>query len=170
MEAEVFETLPSELSSQPFIVEVFSIRETATPGYLTFHVNINYNGTEEVVDQSYNPGDTYGLGPAFAQWLIDHPDFPIDPYIPPPPPTPDELRALMPPLSRLTFRNKFKAAGMTTAVISSAIASIEDESVQEDMQIAWEDTQSFGRLEPFVIMVATFAGKTPAQIDTIWTA
>lgn len=73
-------------------------------------------------------------------------------------------------LPRLEFRNKFKAAGMTTEVIAGAIASVADESDREDMQIAWEDTQIFGRLDPLVAVIATFAGKSPEQIDAIWTA
>ncbi len=128
------------------------------------------DGVEEERIAVTNPTDPYGFSPEIRQWFLDNPEFVIGPYVPPPEPTPDELRALMPALPRLTFRNRFKAAGMTTAVINSAIASIDDESIQEDMQIAWEDTQSFGRLDPFVIMVATYAVKTPEQIDTIWTA
>ncbi|MNL88777.1 hypothetical protein D3C87_2187030 [compost metagenome] len=59
---------------------------------------------------------------------------------------------------------------MTTAVIEAAIATVEDASAQEDYQIVWEDAQSFNRLDPLVQLVATFANKTPEEIDTIWTA
>ncbi|MGF6155822.1 hypothetical protein M2267_001050 [Ensifer sp. KUDG1] len=80
----------------------------------------------------------------------------------------EEIRAVMPNLSRLRFRNAFKSAGMTTAVINAAIAAVADPSEQEDLQIAWEDAQSFKRLDPLVVLIATRAGKTADEIDAIW--
>jgi len=111
------------------------------------------------------PDDPFGLGPDVRAWLAANPNYPVSEYVPP---TDQQRRERMPMLSRLAFRNKFKAAGMTTAVILSLINAIEDESLREDMQIAWEDTQNFGRLDPIVTVIA--AGKPPAEIDAIWTA
>ncbi|MGE6781311.1 hypothetical protein ACQKGL_02175 [Ensifer adhaerens] len=82
----------------------------------------------------------------------------------------EEIRAVMPSLTRLKFRKEFKDAGMTTVVINAAIASVADPSEQEDYQIAWEDAQSFKRLDPLVLLIAAHAGKTPEQIDDIWNA
>ena len=59
---------------------------------------------------------------------------------------------------------------MTTAVIVAAIFSVEDEGEQEDLQIAWEDSVEFRRLDPLVLLVADRAGKTPEQIDAVWFA
>ncbi|WP_426238186.1 hypothetical protein [Pararhizobium sp. DWP1-1-3] len=163
------ESVLSPVGSLTFI-RVIDAHYMDNIGTIQAIIIVEFDGIESEVPYVTNPTDPYSLSPAIRQWFLDNPEFVIGPYVPPPEPTPEELRALMPALPRLTFRNRFKAAGMTTAVINNAIAAIEDESEQEDMQIAWEDTQSFGRLDPFVIMVATFAGKTSAQIDTIWTA
>lgn len=83
--------------------------------------------------------------------------------------TADELRARMPSLSRLQFRTAFKNAGMTTVVINAAIAAVADPNAQEDYQIAWEDAQSFKRIDPLVQLIAAHAGKTAAEIDAVWT-
>ncbi|WP_183808414.1 hypothetical protein [Mycoplana azooxidifex] len=91
----------------------------------------------------------------------------IGPYVPP---TPEEQRERMAPLSRVAFRTAFKNAGMTTAVITAAIFSVPDESEQEDLQIVWEDAQSFKRLDPLVGLIASRADKTAEQIDAIWNA
>lgn len=128
----------------------------------------DYNGYRSIITYALLPSDNEGYAPTIRQWLIDHEgEYTVIPYTPP---TAEELRALMPALSRSVFRLKFKNAGMTTAFINGVIAAIEDESLQEDMQIVWEDQQSFGRLDPFVIMVAEAKPKTPAQIDSIWLA
>lgn len=109
--------------------------------------------------------DTFGLNPTIRQWLEDNPEFPIDPYAEP---TVEQKRANMQSLSRVEFRTAFKNAGMTTAVIIAAIASVANESEQEDLQIVWEDAQTFKRLDPLVQLIASRAGKTAEEIDAIW--
>lgn len=152
----------------PILHEIFSVRATVTPDVYVLKCDLtDMNGERYTANYVSIPGDTFGLAPVIRQWLMDNPEFPIEPYVPP---TAEELRASMSPLTRLNFRNKFKAAGMTTTVINAYIAAIEDESTQEDRQIYWEDTQSFMRLDVFVVELAVFAGKTPEEIDTIWAA
>lgn len=143
------------------------VQALGEPGVYSLLINVTDEaGTRDQWFVS-RPDDPFGLGPEVRCWLAENPDVPIGVYSPP---TADEIRAHMAVLPRLEFRNKFKAAGMTTEVIAGAIASVSDESDREDMQIAWEDTQTFGRLDPLVIVIATFAGKSPEQIDAIWTA
>lgn len=148
---------------------VEKVTATHEPDVFVMLCNItDVNG--ETYDCSYcsRPDDTFGLNPTIRQWLNDNAgSYVVEPYVPP---TPDEARAAMRPLTRVAFRTAFKNAGMTTATITAAIFSVEDESLQEDMQIAWEDSIEFKRLDPVVLLIAERAAKTPEQIDTIWLA
>lgn len=89
-------------------------------------------------------------------------------HSPQPEPTVEELREHMPPLERVEFRLRLKKAAITTSVINAAIAAVADEELREDYEIIWEDGQSFGRLDPLVLAIFEYAGKTPEQADSIW--
>lgn len=84
------------------------------------------------------------------------------------PPSAEDLRKYMQPLARSEFRLRLKKAAITTTVINAAIAAVADEELREDYEVIWEDGQSFGRLDPFVLVVFDYAGKTPEQADSIW--
>lgn len=149
------------------LIDVIKITARPEAGVYSMIIKFEINGELTEGSFGYNPDDTAESTTQIKQWLIDHEgEYTILPFAEP---TADEIRAGMPALSRVVFRTAFKNNGMTTAKINAAIASIEDESLQEDFQIIWEDAQTFGRLDPFVLMVAEFAGKTPEQIDVIWT-
>ncbi|EXL04303.1 hypothetical protein BG46_25300 [Brucella anthropi] len=105
------------------------------------------------------PEGEFRFDPALNKWV----------FSPEPEPTAEELREYMPPLERVDFRLRLKKAAITTSVINAAIAAVADEELREDYEIIWEDGQSFGRLDPFVIVVFEYAGKTPEQADSIWT-
>lgn len=92
----------------------------------------------------------------------------IFPYEAPPEKTAEELREQMQSLARVDYRLRMKKAGVTTSVIDAAIAAVTDEELREDYEIIWEDSQQFARLDPLVIVVFEFAGKTPGQADAIW--
>ena len=84
------------------------------------------------------------------------------------PPSAEELREYIPPLARPDFRLRLKKAAITTSVINAAIAAVADEELREDYEIIWEDGQSFGRLDPLVLAIFEYAGKSPEQADSIW--
>lgn len=149
--------------------EVFQVRATSDQDAYLLDVDLtDMNGERYRCNYVSRPGDEHGLNPAIQQWLVDNKgSYEIVTYVPP---TSEEIRASMSPLTRVAFRTAFKNAGMTTAVIAAAIFSVEDESEQEDLQIAWEDSVSFQRLDPLVLLIADRTGKTPQQIDAIWTA
>lgn len=154
------------VSSSYEIIEVVAIYATAFPPQIRFHVIYKIGELQtESESQYYTPGNTGGLSDDLAVWLAENPEFPIQPYVPP---TPEELRANMPSLARIDFRNKFRVNGITTAVINNYIAGIMDPDLQEERQIFWEDSQTFRRLDPFVVELGQAAGKTAEQIDTIW--
>nr|WP_278422765.1 hypothetical protein [Brucella anthropi] len=104
------------------------------------------------------PDGEYRFDPAMNKWV----------FSPEPAPTPEELREQMQPLARADYRLRLKKAGITTSVINAAIAAVADEELREDYEIIWEDAQTFGRLDPFVLVVFEYAGKTPEQADSIW--
>lgn len=149
--------------------QVFAVHATKEPDVLRLSIDLtDAFGERYTSDFYYREGDESGLSPIIAQWLADHEgEYAIEPYVPP---TAEEVRAGMLPLPRAAFRKAFKDAGMTTAVIVAAIFSVEDEGEQEDLQIAWEDSVEFRRLDPLVLLVADRAGKTPEQIDAVWFA
>jgi hypothetical protein len=151
----------------PILHNVFSVSSTGEENVLCLDVEItDMNAERYRCDYVSRPGDLYGLNPFIQQWLIDNEgSYVIKQYMPP---TSEEIRASMLSLNRVAFRTAFKNSGMNTAVINSAIAAIENEDERENMQIIWEDALSFLRLDPFVLMVAAYAGKTPEQVDTLW--
>ena len=149
------------------LIDVTEVAARPDDGVYNMIIKFDLNGELMEGSFGYHPDDTAESTTQIKQWLIDHEGkYEILPYVAP---TADEIRAAMPSLSRVAFRTAFKNNGMTTAKINDAIEAITDESLQEDFQIIWEDAQTFGRLDPFVLMVAEFAGKTPEDIDTIWT-
>lgn len=158
-----------ENSNTAVLHEVFGVYATQDEGIFIVDVDLSdMYGERYRTNYASYPNDTFGLAPIVRQWLVDHEgEYTIEPYVPP---TTEQVRAEMTPLTRAAFRTAFKAAGMTTAVIVAAIFSVEDESEQEDLQIAWEDSAEFRRLDPLVLLVADRAVKTAEEIDTIWTA
>jgi hypothetical protein len=153
----------------PVLNTVYWIQAKGEPDVYLLFINMT-DGYGETYDAEFvsRPDDTYGLGPTVRQWIVDHPDFPIQPYVPP---TIEEIRANMAPLQRLDFKTRFKNAGMGLAKITAYFTSIEgDESHWEDMQNYYAETPTFARLAPFVVELAAFSLKTPEEIDTIWTA
>lgn len=163
------ETIENETGAASGIVlhQVFAVYATKEPDVLRLSIDLtDAFGERYEAEFFYRTGDDSGLSPVIAQWLAENEgEYTIEPYVPP---TAEEVRAGMLPLSRAAFRKAFKDAGMTTAVIVAAIFSIEDESEQEDLQIAWDDSVEFRRLDPLVLLVADRAGKTADEIDAIW--
>ena len=109
--------------------------------------------------------------PAEAGWshgeysLVEAP-----PHPEPEPPTPEEVRATMRPLTARQFRLGLVGGGVTLTQVDAAIAAIEDAQERTVAQIEWEYATQFNRLHPLVIQLGGAFGLTPEQIDTMWTA
>lgn len=90
-------------------------------------------------------------------------------HVTPPEPTPEERRAAMPEITarqlRLTLR---RGAGITPAMVESAIASIEDEGEREDALIEWEYASRYERLHPLIAQVADALELTDEAVDALW--
>lgn len=102
--------------------------------------------------------------------------------LPPPVPGPEEIRAMIPPLTRrqvfialhrlgLITATEAVAAAATGAVpsaLESVFASLPEPS-QTDARVTFAAFQMAYRLDPLTAMIAAAAGKTEEEIDTIWT-
>ena len=84
---------------------VYAVRATQEADVYNIRCNItDYLGASYDTDYCSRPDDTVGVNPLIRQWLLDNPGFQIEPYIPPDPPTEDELRQRMPSLTARQFR------------------------------------------------------------------
>lgn len=77
------------------------------------------------------------------------------------PPTPDELREQMPPLSRRQFWLAADKIGISKADV---LASATD----NQLRIEIEESTEFHRTYESVVMLAPMLGITPEQLDDIW--
>ena len=121
--------------------------------------------------------------PGHASWpdASARPD--ITPFVaePVPEPTPEDLRAAIPPLTRrqvfialhrlglITATEAVAAAatGVLPAALEPAFADL-PEPDQTDARVTFAAFQMAYRLDPMTAMIAAAAGMTDAQIDAIW--
>ncbi|MDK1377086.1 MULTISPECIES: hypothetical protein [unclassified Sinorhizobium] len=113
------------------------------------------------------PDDPFGLNPVLRQWMTDNPDFPVGDYIPP---TPEEIRAGMPPLTARQLRLGLINNGFTLAQVGAVIEAMPDGPDKETARIEWEFATNFNRMHPLIASVGSALGLTDIQIDTMWTA
>lgn len=70
----------------PILHEVFSVSATGEPDVFILDVDItDASGQRYRCDYVSRPDDPFGLAPTIRQWLVDNPEFPITPYVEPPP-------------------------------------------------------------------------------------
>lgn len=123
--------------------------------------------------------------PGHASWpdASARPD--ITPFVaePVPEPTPEDLRAAIPPLTRrqlfialhrlglITAAEAVAAAatGVLPAALEQAFAAL-PEPDQTDARVTFAAFQMAYRLDPMTAMIAAAAGMTDDQIDAIWTS
>lgn len=132
--------------------------------------NVLCNVTDEhenTFDEMYcsRPNDTFGIGPEIRQWLIDNPDFPVNPHVPP---TKEQLREWMPALSARQFRLGLVAGGITPANITDVIEAMPEGQDKENAKIEWEYALTFSRMHPLVVSLSATLGLTADQVDEMW--
>lgn len=91
----------------------------------------------------------------------------IAPYVPP---SQDEIRQNMFPLTRRQFKLGMLNLGISTAMINQAIAGIADPAAQAVAQIEFDEAQYFERNHSLVTQLAAAFNLTPEQLDAAWTA
>lgn len=148
-------------TSEPNVYRVVITADTDSDGLL------------EDVDFILRPDDNYGLAPAVRarlQAALDAKTLTIGPYVPPPAPTIEQVRAAMPALTPRQIRLGFVNAGRDLASIDTAIAAIPDATERERAQISWQFATQFVRTDPLVAEVAAALGLSDTDVDSMWTA
>ncbi|NVD38960.1 hypothetical protein HT585_08840 [Ensifer sp. HO-A22] len=86
------------------------------------------------------------------------------------PPTTEEIRARMPPLTARQFRLGLLSGGYTTAQVTQAIEAMPDGEQKETAKIEWEYATILKRLHPLVAVIGAAVNLTDTQIDSMWVA
>lgn len=150
------------------LLSVHSITATPEPGvYMVGCRTVDNDDFESDVVQTVRPDDPYGLGPVIRDWMAENPDFPIDPYVPP---TVEEVRKGMQPLTARQFRLGLVNANISPATVTAAIAAMAAGPDRDKAQIEWEYATTFNRMHPLIATVGAALGLSEAQIDAMWTA
>jgi len=82
-------------------------------------------------------------------------------HVPPPEPTPEELRAQMPPLTRRQFWLGANSLGLSKADV---IAATDDPVILIEI----EESGEFHRTYESILMLSGVLGITPEQLDDVW--
>ncbi|WP_457583569.1 hypothetical protein [Ensifer canadensis] len=155
------------------MIEILSVSRVAHGDLADLlHVGcvVAINGVEETLERhAYRESDPYGLGPVIKEWLADHPDVTVHPFIPKVP-TQGELRAHMPALSARQFRLGLVAGGFMPSQVTQMIDAMPDGQQKETAKIEWEYATTFNRMHPLISVVREALGLTDEQIDTMWAA
>lgn len=142
---------------------VASVRATNEHGVFILRCNItDLNGETYDCDYASRPEDQFGLNPAVRRWLdINEGGYSIIPYVPPPPPTADELRSRMSALSRRQLLLALASIGVTEDTVSAVITDPLD-------MIEWKHATTFERLHPVLVGAAISLSLPPEQVDALW--
>lgn len=89
-------------------------------------------------------------------------------FSPPPPPTPEDTRAAMPPITRRQLRLTLVRNGISLADVSTAIAAIPDDLTRAEAEIEWEDASTYERLHPTLLTIADALALSPEHVDAMW--
>ncbi|RDL51246.1 hypothetical protein BLJAPNOD_02378 [Ensifer sp. M14] len=172
MVEEEISNSPAPEAPPPFaLVSVGKITENHDDA-LMVNLTVSFGGgePEAIVDYAYRVSDPFGLAPVLKDWLAANPGFPVDPYVPPPAPTPEELRAQMPPLTARQFRLGLVSGGYSPAQVTQAIDTMPEGPNKETAKIEWQYATTFNRMHPLIATVGAALGLTEGQIDAMWTA
>ncbi|MCK8782094.1 hypothetical protein M0654_19115, partial [Rhizobium sp. NTR19] len=84
------------------------------------------------------------------------------------PPTAEELRAQMRPITKRQLSLALIRNGYSLATVSAAIAAMPEGQTKDEAEIEWEYTTDFDRLNPTLVAIGDALGMTPEQIDAMW--
>ncbi|MGT2444463.1 hypothetical protein ACU4I5_18565 [Ensifer adhaerens] len=111
-------------------------------------------------------GDNIGFSPLIRAYLADK-TYTVLPYVPP---TLEEARDAMPPLTARQFRLGLVNAGISPSQVTATIAAMPAGPDRDKAQIEWEYATTFNRMHPLIATVGAALGLLDAQIDNMWTA
>ncbi len=105
-----------------------------------------------------SPGDDYVV--IDGEWV----------HVPVQPPTPEEVRASMPSITRRQLRLTLVRHGITLPSVSDAIDDMPEGLERDEMRIEWDDGTTYERLNPRLNAIADVLGLTQEQVDAMWDA
>lgn len=119
------------------------------------------------------PADAVEIDTATHRLLVEYPDAwrMVDGELVahvPAPPTTEELREGMLPLSPRQLRLALVRSGTSLASVETAIAALPDGTAKEEADIEWEYATEFRRLAPALLTIADAIGLTPEAVDELW--
>lgn len=120
---------------------------------------IVYNGVHYLTDS-----DPYGFSPALRQYIAEYNPV-IEPYVPP---TKEEWRANLPAITKKALRLTLIRNGISLATVRSQIEAIENELERDEALTEWDDSETYQRMHPLLIMVANGLGLSAEQVDAMW--
>lgn len=130
---------------------------------------INYTLGTMTSDFWYRPDDPYGLSPAIREWLqANEGNYEIEPYVPPPPLSPEELREQMPPVTARQLRLTLVRNGYSLSSIDDAIQALPEGQTKDEAAIEWEYATQFERLAPTLLTIAAALNISAEDIDAMW--
>lgn len=92
----------------------------------------------------------------------------ITPYEEPVPPTIEEIRASMQPLTPREFRDALIDNDIMPEQVTEKIMSIPFDKERAKALNAWDKASDFYRTDPYIDMIAAMFDITPEQIDDMW--
>lgn len=155
---------------------VSAIREWWEPGVYFVDCNVTIPGMG-AVDRRHclRPDDDSELSQQMRAWMEENSGFSITPYAPP---TDEEKRQVMPPLTARQFRlgmlKGITEPGqdpirITPDQVTAAINGMPEGDSKEAARIEWEHAGSFSRMHPLIASISAAFGLTDQQIDAMWT-
>ncbi|AWI60338.1 hypothetical protein [Sinorhizobium fredii] len=152
----------------PSLNNVYSVSATEEEGVYILECNItDMQGDTYDAEYVTRPDDSFGLNPTIRQWLSDNPEFPIEAHVPP---TIEEIRAAMRPLTARQLRLGLVSGSFSLAQVDAAIEAMPEGVEKETARIEWEYATTFKRTHPLIGLVGAALGLDDTEIDAMWTA
>lgn len=91
----------------------------------------------------------------------------VAPYVPP---TAEDLRASLPPLTARQLRLGLVNAGISLASVQAVIDAMPEGLDKDKAAIEWDYATTFDRLHPLIVSIGSALGLSPETIDTMWSS
>ena len=146
---------------------VHSVAATGEAGVYLLNVNLtDIAGETYDCDYVSRPDDAFGLAPTIRAWLDENlPSTTVDPYTPP---TVEEMRAALPPLTARQLRLGLIANDIMPSQVQGALEAMVAGTDRERALVEWEYASSFERGHHLIATVAASLGLTDEQVDAMW--
>jgi hypothetical protein len=127
---------------------------------------------KEIVPNCYRANDPFAGDDEkyLSDWIVENEGL-IEPYVSPPAPTLQEIRAQMPALTSRQFwmaAANIGTSGTDKDVIIAAIKAEMADSVDRKMMIAELESSTFERVNPTIVKVLALMQIPAEQVDDLW--